>query len=241
MTSDNGPSCCIRALQQIFLFVTKLIGAITSPVLIVILLFFAGFSILYFFGSYRNGSPDVADILGTIATLMIAGAVLFLQFVSYRNDVQKRREDETRDVLLNISELFFENTADDPFGNKYNINHGEEVPYPYTNKRYLVFWKFEYIDSTDKFILEVGCRRLYGKSRRYYYRSTVIVAIEIVSTGNFVKSYRNDRNLDALEEKGRKNVKFSNFTSKEWDTAMEIMPRKLFEYFGSFVPTNIAP
>lgn len=241
MRSDNNPSCRTKIFQMLFWGWLKLVSAIKSLVLIVFLIFFSLIAMLYFFDVYNNKTADFADILGTVATLMIAGAVLSLQFFNYKNDIEKRREKEARGVLLNLSELFFENIENDFWGNKYDANFGEEVPYPYTKERYLIFWKFEYIDSMDKGILEVGCRRLYCNTGRHYYGSTMIFSIEIISTDYFVKSYRNDKNLDVLKENGRKNVKFSDFTNKEWDTAMEIMPRKLFESFASFVPGNIAP
>ena len=209
-------------------------------IFITLLLFLVYFTLPYFFSKYENKSLDIVDILGTAANLMIAVAVFKLQVFSSEKDIDKKREKDTREVLLILSELFFEHIDYNCQGNKYDVSRGEEVRYPYTNKRYLVFWKFEYIATTDRLILELGCRRLYFKTGRHYYGSTMIVAFEAISNGNFVKSYRNDKHLDVLKEDGRRNVRFSNFTSKEWDTAMEIMPRKLFEIFGSSVPASVA-
>lgn len=218
-----------KVLQVGLSIYLSVVNTIKNPVVIALLVFSLFSIILYCFDSEN----DVVKVFGVMANITIAGAVFLIQYVHHGRDTEEKRRKEIKDISMNFITQFMLNEKPDLMGNMLvgSGDDGIDTVFSATKKRYLVYWKFEYIKSLERCILVVTVRRLYGKTGKSYYGSTITTVTEGIGGIGSIKPYRNSSSSDISEEKGRKTVSFRDFGDKEWDTYMHIMPGVLTEHF----------
>ena len=229
MATETGSFSPEKILQVGLSIYLSIVNTIKNPVVAALLVFSVLFIILYCLDSEN----DIVKVFGVMANLTIAGAVFLIQYTHHGRDTEEKRRAEIKELSMNFVNQFISNEVPDSAGNMKvgSGNDGIETVYSANRKRYLVYWNFEYIGSLQRCILTVTVRRLYGKTGKSYFGSTITTVTEGIGEIGSIKPYRNNLNSEIFEEKGRKTVDFRDFGEKEWDTYMHIMPGVLAEHF----------
>ena len=229
MATETGSFSPEKILQVGLSIYLSIVNTIKNPVVAALLVFSVLFIILYCLDSEN----DIVKVFGVMANLTIAGAVFLIQYTHHGRDTEDKRRAEIMELSLNFLNQFMSNEMPDSSRNRRvgSGDNGIETVFSATKKRYLVYWKFEYIQSLQRCILAVTVRRLYGKTGKSYFGSTITTVTEGIGEIGSIKAYRNSSNSKISEEKGRKTVNFRDFGEKEWDTYMHIMPGVLAEHF----------
>lgn len=202
---------------------------VISPIAASIIVFVLLFSVLLVVDS----DNDVVEVVGVIANLMIAVAVFRLQYTSYNIETIERRRKKAKEVLMYFLKEI-KNTEDpDTEGNVLAGSGDEDIYINYipAETRYLVYWKFEYLESLKKHYFEVAVRRLFFRTGKEFFGSTIIISIEKTSQGSVIALFRNNSNPNISGEKGRKSVGYDDFGNNEWELFMRFMQGTIYEYF----------
>lgn len=219
----------IRTIQWGIRIFRSFVYSAKNPVAASIIAFVLFFSVLYVVDS----DNDVVEIIGVIANLMIAVAVFRIQYISYNRETEERRYEKAKKVLMYFLKELKNIENSDTDGNVLTGSGSKDIYIDYIPEgtRYLVYWKFEYLASLEKYYLEIAVRRLYFQTGKHFFGSTILISIEQTIQGSVIELHRNDSNPSISGEKGRKSVGFGDFGNKEWELFMRFMQGTLYEHF----------
>lgn len=183
---------------------------------------------------------DLVERMGTIASVVIAAIVCWMQYNNYINGIEKKRRSQMIKVCDTVSKNLILNIAKNSKGNirlRYEGCKGQIVSNSY-GEEYLVEWKFDYTDATKESVFQISERDMnteseggpVGDVRRVEFRST--------SFGFSILSYRGKFIRKTMKLSKIHGTRFYKFNNHEWDQFVANTNGTMFEYFQRLIPQN---